>query len=178
MPFPTPLPHSKTPSLALLDDAVEKSAAAGDMYSNVVDLARWGQVVMKGGTLNGKQVLNKERIEVTLTAHTIYKPANSDLNFGLLIQYSMGGGSYGYVTNIALFPSADLVIACLTNVELTALPRRTSFHIADEILGLRKTRDWMTEVSIEMNKNVYAQMEAMAKGISPSAFPISLQHMR
>lgn len=60
------------------------------MYSNVVDLARWGQVVMKGGTLNGKQVLNKERIEATLTAHTIYKPANSDSNFGLSIQYGMG----------------------------------------------------------------------------------------
>lgn len=93
-------------------------------------------------------------------------------------EIKIGGGSYGYVTNIALFPSADLVIARLTNVELTALPRRASFHNADEILGLRKTRDWMTEVSIEMNKKVYAQMEAMAKGISPSAFPISLQHMR
>ncbi|KAG0028079.1 hypothetical protein BGZ82_008629 [Podila clonocystis] len=170
----------------MLDDAVEKRAAAGDMYSNVLDLARWGQIVMKGGMLNGKQVLNKEGIEATLTAHNIAIPENRDPDFGLSIQYGMGwmlnsykgnnfyehsGGSYGYVTNLALFPNADLVIAHLSNVELTALPRCASFHIADEILGLRKTRDWLTKTSIELTKNAFAMYEAMAKGSFPDRVP-------
>lgn len=73
-----------------LDDGVEKSAAAGDMYSNVLDLARWGRTVMKGGVQNGKQVLSKEGVEATLTAHNIARPANRDPDFGLLVQYGMG----------------------------------------------------------------------------------------
>ncbi|KAG0028081.1 hypothetical protein BGZ82_008631 [Podila clonocystis] len=79
-----------------LDGAAEKSAAAGDLFSNVVDLARWGQVVMKEGVQNGKQVLSKEGIAATLTAHTIMSPALRDPDFALSMQYGMGWalGSY------------------------------------------------------------------------------------
>ncbi|KAF9314024.1 hypothetical protein BG003_004591 [Podila horticola] len=169
-----------------LDDAVEKRTAAGDMYSNVLDLARWGQVVMRGGELNGMQVLSKEGIQATLSAHNIVDPANRDPDFGLSIQYGMGwmlnsyrgnnvyehsGSSHGYITNLALFPNADLVIAHLTNAQLTALPRRAAFHIADEILGLRKTRDWMTETSIQFTKDMYSLTDKMAQGSFPERVP-------
>lgn len=55
-----------------LDGGAEKTAAAGDMYASVLDLARWGQVVMNGGMQNGKQVLSKEEIEATLTARKLW----------------------------------------------------------------------------------------------------------
>ncbi|KAG0349280.1 hypothetical protein BG005_011084 [Podila minutissima] len=79
-----------------LDGAAEKSAAAGDLYSNVVDLARWGQVVMKKDVQNGKQVLSKEGVAMTLTAHTIDSPAVRDPDMGLSDQCGMGWalGSY------------------------------------------------------------------------------------
>jgi len=73
-----------------LDGAAEKSAAAGDMYSNVLDLARWGQVVMNEGAQNGKQILSKEGVAMTLTGHTIYDPKVRDLDRGLSDQYGMG----------------------------------------------------------------------------------------
>lgn len=72
---------------------------------------------------------------------------------------------------MALFPNADLVIAHLTNAQLTALPRRAAFHIADEILGLRKTRDWMTETSIQFTKDMYSLTDKMAQGSFPERVP-------
>ena len=73
-----------------LDGGAEKTSAAGDMYSNVMDLARWGQVVMKGGMQDGKQVLSKEGVEATLSAHTIFKPVVQDPDFALSTTYGMG----------------------------------------------------------------------------------------
>lgn len=82
-----------------LDGGAEKSAAAGDMYATVLDLARWGQVVMKEGLHNGKQVLSKEGIAATLTAHTIFTPALRDPDMGLSVQYGMGWGLGSYKGN-------------------------------------------------------------------------------
>lgn len=194
-----------------LDGAAEKSAAAGDMYSNVLDLAQWGHVVMKEGAQNGKQVLSKEGVAMTLTAHTIYKPAMRDLDRSLSYQYGMGwvlssykgnnlyehskeahdtspfiltrrrrneasfniqvlvssienigGRNFGYITNLAVYPNAELVVAVLTNAFLTNLPGYLSFHIADEILGLPKSQDWLTVKAIEGTK---AQYSLLAKDV-------------
>lgn len=82
-----------------LDGGAEKSAAAGDMYASVLDLARWGQVIMKEGLYNGKQVLSKEGIAATLTAHTIFTPAIRDPDVGLSVQYGMGWGLGSYKGN-------------------------------------------------------------------------------
>lgn len=79
-----------------LDNAVQKVAAAGDIFSSALDLARWGHVIMKGGVLNGKQVLSKEGIEATLSAHTINSPAERDTDFALSVQYGMGWALNSY----------------------------------------------------------------------------------
>ncbi|KAI9232927.1 MAG: beta-lactamase/transpeptidase-like protein [Podila humilis] len=165
-----------------LDGGAEKTAAAGDMYASVLDLAQWGQVVMKGGMQNGKQVLSKEGIEATLTARTIMDPVIRDPDFALSSQYGMGwmlnsykgynlyehsGGHFGYVTHLALFPDAELVVAHLTNSGVTALPRRAALHIADEILALHKTKAWLTETAIAMTKKMYVTNNKRSKGSFP-----------
>ncbi|KAG0356746.1 hypothetical protein BG005_004320 [Podila minutissima] len=169
-----------------LDGAAEKSAAAGDLYSNVVDLARWGQVVMKEGVQNGKQVLSKEGVAMTLTAHTIDSPAVRDPDMGLSIQYGMGwalgsykgnnvyehsGRNFGYITNLAVYPNAELVVAVLTNAYLTGLPRYLSFHIADEILALPKSQDWLGVKAIAATKAAYASYAEDMKGDFPERIP-------
>jgi CubicO group peptidase (beta-lactamase class C family) len=82
-----------------LDNAIQKTAAAGDIYSSALDLSRWGQVIMKGGNQNGKQVLSKEGIEATLSAHTILVPAIHDPEFPLSLQYGMGWALNSYKGN-------------------------------------------------------------------------------
>lgn len=54
-----------------LDDILKVDAPAGDMFSNVLDLVKWGHVVMSGGVLDGKQVLKKESLKECFTPHSI-----------------------------------------------------------------------------------------------------------
>ncbi|KAF9335521.1 hypothetical protein BG006_011292 [Podila minutissima] len=165
-----------------LDNAIQKVAAAGDIFSSALDLARWGHAIMKGGVLNGKQVLSKEGIEATLSAHTIYSPAERDPDFALSAQYGMGwvlnsykghnlyehgGRSVGYTTNLALFPNDELVVAILTNAPCTALPRVTSLHIADELLRLPKSHDWLNVNATADTELCFALEEEMNKGTFP-----------
>ncbi|KAG0328459.1 hypothetical protein BG000_000485 [Podila horticola] len=165
-----------------LDGMAEKSAAAGDMYASVLDLARWGQVIMKEGVQNGTQVLNKEGIATTLTAHTIMNPALRDPDMGLSEQYGMGwalgsykgnnhymhnGRVFGYMTDLTIFPSAELVVAVLTNSDMTGLPGFVKLQAADEILGLRKTHDWLTVDAIATTAALYNISDGLVKGNFP-----------
>ncbi|KAG0360988.1 hypothetical protein BG005_009448 [Podila minutissima] len=168
-----------------LDDPPPNDVAAGDMYSSALDLANWGQAVMKGGMQNGKQVLSKDGIESTLTAHTIASPAERDPDFALSVQYGMGwmlnsykgnnvfehgGRTPGYLTNLALFPNADLVVAFLTNSDLTALPQSATYHIVDELLGLRKTKDWLKKAADDTEQ--YLARDVMRRnGTFPERIP-------
>ncbi|KAG0094589.1 hypothetical protein BGZ93_007026 [Podila epicladia] len=169
-----------------LDGMAEKSAAAGDMYATVLDLVRWGNTVMKGGVQNGKQVLSKEGIAATLTAHTILNPALRDPDVGLSVQYGMGwalgsykgnnlyehsGRVFGYMTDLSFFPDAELVVAVLTNSDITGLPAYVKLHVADEVLGLRKTHDWLTVDAIATTAALYNIFDGLAKGNFPEKVP-------
>lgn len=83
----------------------------------------------------------------------------------------VGGGHFGYVTNLALFPNADLVVALLTNSGVTGLPRRATFHMADEILGLPKTKAWLPDVAIDTTKQAYAVTNETVTGTFPEHVP-------
>ncbi|KAG0028078.1 hypothetical protein BGZ82_008628 [Podila clonocystis] len=107
-----------------LDNAIQKVAAAGDVYSSALDLARWGQAIMKGGS------------------------------------------SFGYITNLALFPNEELVVVHLTNADVTTLPQVTAFHIADELLGLPKSRDWLNNATAS-TKLCFARQDQTIKGDFP-----------
>ncbi|KAF9382188.1 hypothetical protein CPC16_009489 [Podila verticillata] len=169
-----------------MDDGAALSAAAGNMYANVLDLVRWGQVVMSEGKHDGKQVLSKEGIAATLTAHTIFQAAVRDPDEGPSIQYGMGwslrsykgntlyehsGGVFGYVSDLAVFPHAELVVGILANVDMSALPLYLPLHIADEILGLRKSIDYLNVEAFETTKILYQNAEARIKGDLPERVP-------
>ncbi|KAF9372319.1 hypothetical protein CPB97_001334, partial [Podila verticillata] len=169
-----------------MDDGAALSAAAGNMYANVLDLVRWGQVVMSEGKHDGKQVLSKEGIAATLTAHTIFQGAINDPGEGPSVQYGMGwtlrsykgnalyehsGGVFGYISDLAVFPHAELVVGILANVDVSALTSYLPLHIADEILGLRKSKDYLNVETIETTKIMYQNTEERLNGGLPERVP-------
>ncbi|KAG0094590.1 hypothetical protein BGZ93_007027 [Podila epicladia] len=148
-----------------LDAPAKMIAAAGDMYATVLDL---------------------EGIAATLTAHTIYNPALRDPDFGLSVQYGMGwflkaykgnnfyehsGSTSGYISDIAVFPNAELVVAVLTNSHMSAVPAFLYNHVADELLGLRKSQDWLAVTAVEMTKKAYARRAMEGKDTFPKQIP-------
>ncbi|KAI8603714.1 beta-lactamase/transpeptidase-like protein [Dissophora ornata] len=163
--------------IGYLDDIYMADAPAGDIYSNVFDLVRWGSAVMHGGELDGKQILNQESVQETLSGHTFRVKTKRAPEFAPVEAYGLGwmldsykghvvyshsGGNPGYISHLTMFPDADLVIACLSNANMTSLPGEIPYLIADRVLGLPKTQDWV-EVAIEKTRGWYAMKATMSK---------------
>ncbi|KAF9133990.1 hypothetical protein BG015_003482 [Linnemannia schmuckeri] len=165
----------------LIEDYL-RDAPAGDIYSNVLDLVRWGRVVLKGGEVDGKQVLNKESLAETWTAHTFSLATRRSPDFapfqgyglGWFIdtykghaKYSHGGLISGYKSGLDIYPDLDLVIAVQANVNKAALTEHLSHYILDELLDLPRTQDWLFGVSLEETEAEYTSAEMAVKGEFP-----------
>ncbi|KAG0014382.1 hypothetical protein BGZ82_001782 [Podila clonocystis] len=154
-----------------IDEIPMSNAPAGDIYMDVVDLVKFGRVILKQGELDGKQVLSKESILDTVTPHNIMRRPRlwSDLSPVKGYGYGWTVDSYKGQANFrhALFPDSDLVIAHLANIHITNLPSLLFYYIADELLGLPKTEDWLFEAAVEDTRHVYAHFARLAKGNLP-----------
>ncbi|KAF9905255.1 hypothetical protein BX616_001061 [Lobosporangium transversale] len=165
---------------AELDQVGIPLAAAGDMFSNVFDMMKWGQTIMNNGELDGKQILNKESVQELLTARTVAKGTRSPpaSGQGPALMYGMGwligsykgknfvshGGDYmDFSSQLFIFPDDDLVVALLQNSFYSPLLEKVAYHIADEILGLPKTMDWLAEYA-NTRKQVFEFVASRNRG--------------
>ncbi|KAF9960819.1 hypothetical protein BGZ72_005825 [Mortierella alpina] len=155
-------------------------APAGDMYSNVLDLIKWGRTVIKNGELDGEQVLNEDSIQETLKPQTIIKGGRRGPEFPPMINYGLGWmidsykgrAVYKHVGNLPsnfscrlmMFPDDDLVIAQLYNHAYNVLGNHIQFYIADEILGLPRTQAWMSDEAKEDTITFYDNVAKQARG--------------
>lgn len=90
-----------------LDEIYMPDAPAGDLYSNVFDLARWGRVIMQSGVLNGEQILNKESVEETKNGYTFRKYKRRTQEFPPVQAYGLGWILDGYKGQISYHHSKD-----------------------------------------------------------------------
>ncbi|KAG0049860.1 hypothetical protein BGZ83_005327 [Gryganskiella cystojenkinii] len=177
------------------DDFFEVVAAAGEVYSNVYDLLKWGSTIMNYGKLEGKQVLNRAAVEEQLSAHTIARSKRGMQEFAPVTNYGFGwgidsykgqamyqhtGGVLGFTSFIALFPDSDLVITALSNIYDAALPTLTSMYLVDEILDLPRTKDWLGQEAMDGTKQSYEDTAEQESGANlpprlknkPAAHPL------
>ena len=72
-------------------------APAGDLHSNVMDLLKWGKLVVEGGKVEGrgKQVLSKEGVEMTVTPQSIIRPKRTP-ELSISFTYGLGRGLATY----------------------------------------------------------------------------------
>ncbi|KAF9572600.1 hypothetical protein EC968_009672 [Mortierella alpina] len=162
-----------------MDEVYMTYAPAGDMYSNVLDLVKWGRTVIKGGELDGKQVLNKESIQETLKPQTIMQGGRRGPEYPPMVNYGLGwcidsykghathrhgGIGWGYSCGLSIFPDDDLVVAVLSNLVHNALTHYLQFHIADQVLDLPKTRNWIPDLAVQGTKGYYDQVEKARTG--------------
>ncbi|KAG0378446.1 hypothetical protein BGX24_003847 [Mortierella sp. AD032] len=151
------------------DDIYMAFSPAGDIHSNVLDLLRWGECVKDGGKLDGKQVLEKENIKMTLTPKSIIAAKNRSADFALSLTYGLGwgldtykghvyynhsGGYPGYAAHLSIFPDDDLVIAQLCNILPCNLLYSIDCYVADLLLELPSSEDWF-DTAVKETREAY-----------------------
>ncbi|KAF8966713.1 hypothetical protein BGZ46_000327 [Entomortierella lignicola] len=148
------------------DNACVAIAPAGDMYSNVLDMVRWGKTIMNAGELDGKQVLNKESVLETLNPYTIMQEPRRTPEFAPVSAYCLGWMVDSYKGHTFYTHNADLVIAQLVNIQYSHyFATSVSSFVADEILELPKTQDWIFDVAIEETKKLYEDMDKLINNL-------------
>ncbi|KAF9433113.1 hypothetical protein BGZ76_009881 [Entomortierella beljakovae] len=168
------------------EDIGQARAPAGDMYSNILDLVRWGKAILNLGEVNGEQILLKDSVKETLTPHTIvplpearqwFAPSLT-YGFGWMIDSYLGhkyyvhnGGTSGFTSRLDIYPEDDIVIAQLTNTSFSVLSGGVSRFIVDEILDLPRTKNWIVEESIKSTKEEYEILELSLEGRLPERIP-------
>ncbi|KAF9101305.1 hypothetical protein BGX27_011538 [Mortierella sp. AM989] len=156
-----------------LDTLATKDAASGDLYSNVLDLVRWGQTIMHYGIQDGKQILNRDSVVEMLSGQSIDTKERRTPEFAPILAYGMGwfldtykgnvvyrhsGHVPGFVTHLALLPDSELVIAHVANIGTAELTLQSFHYIADELLGLPKTQDWIT-MAINASRDMFDELK-------------------
>ncbi|KAF9143139.1 hypothetical protein BGX30_001259 [Mortierella sp. GBA39] len=163
-----------------IDPIPMSDAPAGDIFMNAMDLAKWGRVILKEGELDGKQVLNKKSIQETLKAQSIVDDEERRPGFSPTLGYGLGwmldsykghtcfrhgGSNPGYQSNLAFFPDDDLVVAHLTNIDVTELPFSLLHYIADGMLGLPTTIEWLSdETAVQETRESYDEVAKDLEG--------------
>ncbi|KAF9079559.1 hypothetical protein BGX23_003711 [Mortierella sp. AD031] len=78
-----------------------------------------------------------------------------------------GGSNPGYRSSLHLFPDDDLVVATLANIMVTDIPTNLAWYIADGILGLPKTEDWIYEFTAKRTQRTYDSYARIFKNDIP-----------
>ncbi|KAF9163955.1 hypothetical protein DFQ26_001956 [Actinomortierella ambigua] len=142
------------------DTRKSPDAPAGDMYSNVIDMAKWAKIMLRQGQLNGKQVLRKETVEAVTTGRMVVGRAAYGLGWMMedykghrMVYHS--GGYVGYISYMTLFPDDDLAVVVLSNTASSSITSFLHFYLADYIFDLPKTKDWLFANVVESDKTYY-----------------------
>ncbi|KAI1320600.1 hypothetical protein EDD11_000122 [Mortierella claussenii] len=165
-----------------LDEIYVADAPAGDIHSNVLDLVRYGRVIMQSGKLDGKQVLNEESVKELWIGRTFMQTTRRSSEFAPTMAYGLGwmldsykgqivyehsGHVPGYCSMLKVYPDADLVIAVQANVDIASLVKQIPHYIVDELLDLPITKNWLIDEALAGAKKEYDAAAEAAKGQFP-----------
>lgn len=130
---------------------LDNMAPAGNIYSTIMDMSKWVQMLLANGKLGEKTVLPVSAIEQTRTPQSILGNGGHPLNKAHFALYGLGwfleeysgrkivahtGGVNGFVTSVALVPEENLGIVVLTNTDANNFYEALRFEIMDAYLGL------------------------------------------
>jgi CubicO group peptidase (beta-lactamase class C family) len=101
---------------------------AGGTYTNIIDMAKYLRFHINKGVVDGRAVLNRKLIDEMHSAALPEK--NQRAGYGLCLVRNLvgktyclqhGGGGYGFITSMLMYPELKLGVATLSNTEQSPL---------------------------------------------------------
>lgn len=136
----------------------QPESPAGGVSSTANDLARWLQLQLGNGTLNGKELIKPDVMQIMRQPHIISKRAKIPAVRSSLYGFGFGTGvdgtghvrwshsgafQLGVATNFVILPAGDIAIAVITNGEPHGIPEAITATFADIVETGRPSRDWL-----------------------------------
>ncbi len=163
----------------------DAQAPAGGCSSNVVDLAHWVRLSLKGGELGGQPIIDKNALDATHTpvimarppAPTIAAPA-SFYALGWVINMTpyaevewnhSGAFSVGASTVAKLIPIEGLGIVVLTNVAPIGVPEAIAEAYFNHLHSMPVTDDEVFAVWQQRFAGLYGKPPDVSKPANPAA---------
>jgi CubicO group peptidase (beta-lactamase class C family) len=163
----------------------DAQAPAGGGSSNVVDLARWVRLSLKGGMLGDQPIIDKEALDATHTpvimngppSPTIADPAafyGLGWNIGMTpygeVQWNHSGAfSVGASTVAKLIPSEGLGIVVLTNAAPIGVPEAIAESYFHHLHSIPLTDDEVLALWQQRFAGVYGEPPDVSKPANPTA---------
>lgn len=127
---------------------IDRISPAGSISSSVRDMAKYLQMLLAGGTFEGKQVFAKEAVEETRKPRMDMAPGGS-IRYGLgwmlgkahdvPVVYH-GGNIDGFTAMVSFLPSEGLGVVALSNGNVASLPQE-AVDIVYDALGPKEKPD-------------------------------------
>ncbi len=134
--------NNNTP-VTVLPEIIPSKAAAGAIFSTVVDMAKWVNLWLNKGVFKGKQILPANYIKESTSAK---QRISEELNYGYgwIMQYLHGyqtvehsGAISGYSSNVIMFPSENIGIVILANQTVSNISNQVTDIIVRRMLDIK-----------------------------------------
>jgi CubicO group peptidase (beta-lactamase class C family) len=151
-------------------------AGAGDINSNVEDMARWVRMQLNNGTFHGRTIVSSANLAYT----RMPKAALNDK-----VSYALGwynlltpngnilwhdGDALSFGSYVGLVPDKNIGVIILTNETNVAAPISLGAWVLDRILG-NATRDYVADDLKTAKADFEATAKLFAKPANPRPFP-------
>lgn len=135
----------------------DAQSPAGGVTSNVVDMARWMNMVLAQGCVNGQQLIDPVALRTVFSPQSMSAPPAllsarggfygygvnvSDSAAGRVVLNHSGAFNLGAATAFTLIPSANVGIVVLTNAQPVGVPEILSAEFADLVQFGKIMQDW------------------------------------
>jgi len=159
----------------------DAQSPAGGVSSNVDDLARWIELVLGQGTVDGRELMSADAILPATSAQTISGHSSfvdqraSSYGYGFNVGTQPGGrvsmshsGAFvlGAGTTVTLIPSLDLGIVVLTNAGPIGAAEAIAAEFMDVAQFGESNRDWVADYAAA-TASYYAPVGDLADQAAP-----------
>ncbi len=151
-------------------------AGAGDINSNVEDMARWVRLQLSNGTFEGRRIVSAENLAVTRTPKVALSDALSYAMGWYVYQTPNGnivwhdGDALSFSSFVGLAPDRNVGVIILTNETNVESPLSFGMWILDRILGNPK-RDYVGDNLEKAKADFAATAKLFAMPANPRPSP-------
>jgi CubicO group peptidase (beta-lactamase class C family)/pimeloyl-ACP methyl ester carboxylesterase len=151
-------------------------AGAGDINSNIEDMARWVRMQLGNGAFDGRRIVSRENLAYTRTPKVAVNDKTSYALGWYVLQTPNGnilwhdGDALSFSSFVGLVPDKNIGVIILTNETNVGAPIWLGIWVLDRILGNAK-RDYVAENLEKPKASFAATAKLFAKPANPRPFP-------